>query len=282
MLEQRRGKIDGRVLKRKCPKEYRQEFEQIVQGKFELLSEYEKAAQRVKIRHVECGTEFEVSPTIFIKRPVCRACHDKNKRLNPEEYKARFERNFKGVFELATVYTRHKDPLQIRHTECGTVFKIMPLQVMTNLQCPACKRPEVTETFFMEKLKNDMYRDYEISYEEYAENKPVRIKHKECGERFEEYPGVFLKEPSCPACEKDYIDDQSFKKKIEERYQGRFKVLNRFRGYQYPICVQHTDPNCLKYSYPYATNFSNGKYRCPHCEAKGCIKNAIVTKEERV
>lgn len=269
-MEQKGIKVaDGRQARRKTPEAYRHTFEESVGEEYLLLSDYEKASQRVIVQHRTCGSEFKVMPLIFIKRPGCRCCDNQRKRLDPDIYKQRFEQNLGKQFELVDVYTRQKDPLRVRHLACGTVFSILPVQVISNLHCPICKKDHLeSEAFFLEALEKEKYQGYQVSYDHYQEDQVVQIKHIECGHQFEEYPGVFLKKPSCPACEKDYLEQTSFQLKIKDRYQGRFEILSSFRGYQYPVCVRHTDPNCLKYSYPFATNLSTGKYRCPHCETR--------------
>lgn len=263
-------KIDGRRARRKDPKVYRAEFEASVGKEFELVSEYTKSSEHVTVRHHLCGSEFKALPSAFVKQPACRHCDRQRRRLNPDIFEERFNQNLGGSFELISPYTRQSDPIQIRHLKCGEIFNIAPKQITTRVQCPTCRKKEskLSEDTFLERLQAERYQGYQISYQTYAEEKAVQIKHLECGEVFMEHPGVFLKKPNCPACEKDYVDDESFKTKIQERYKGKFDLISTFRGYQYPICVQHTDSNCLKYAYPFATNFSTGHFRCPHCESR--------------
>lgn len=263
--------LDGRSARRKDPKVYRQTFEDAIGEEYELVTEYERASQPIRVRHRPCGHEFEAFPATFIQRPNCRHCKKKAHHLNPKVFEARFQRNQTEEYVLLDEYTRGRIPVTVQHVTCGEVFKVMPAQTVYPLKCPTCRleKGRLTEDIFLERLTLETYQTYDVYYEVFKEEQAVKIKHQTCGNTFEEYPGVFLRKPCCPHCEKTPTQSESFEQNIEERYAGRFKVLSQFRGYQHPVCVQHMNPDCLRYSYPYATNLSAGHYRCPYCEARG-------------
>ena len=64
----------------KTPQEYNSEFISVANGKFKLITPYEKSTKKVKIYHNECGESFEIIPGQFLKDPRCSICEKNKKR----------------------------------------------------------------------------------------------------------------------------------------------------------------------------------------------------------
>ena len=59
---------------RKNPDEFKKEFENLVNGEYELLSDYTKSCETVKIKHVTCGNIFNMRPNNFLSGQRCPVC----------------------------------------------------------------------------------------------------------------------------------------------------------------------------------------------------------------
>lgn len=262
-------KEDGRRAKRMAPDVYQTLFDEHLKGEYQLLTPYVKSTQQILVRHNRCGEEFLVFPSLFIRHPGCRTCYIQKQRLTPEAFKERFDQKLGNQFELKSPYVRSKDKITVQHRVCEKEFQIYPNQINHQLRCPFCKKQSFeSETHFLATIDNEAYQSYHVAYQTYQEDQPVQLTHTICGKTFEEYPGIFAKKPYCPHCDAPRANEERFRNRMEGLYQGKYAILNQFKGYIYPLLVQHQDPRCMKYSYPMATNFSTGRYRCPHCEGR--------------
>ena len=91
---------------RKSPYQFKKEFDELVDGEYELLSDYIKANKKVKILHKKCGNVYEATPNSFFngtRCPICRCSKGELKIRNFldeqnifYEYQKRFD-NLVGI-----------------------------------------------------------------------------------------------------------------------------------------------------------------------------------------
>lgn len=60
--------------KPKTPEKYKGEFYEKANGKFELLTEYEKSTKKVDVYCKNCKSEFPINPSYFLRDPRCPEC----------------------------------------------------------------------------------------------------------------------------------------------------------------------------------------------------------------
>lgn len=133
---------------------------------YELLSEYVLSNQKIKIKHIVCGTIFEMKPNNFLQGQGCPECSKKiislkNARTD-EEYKKLIEELYGNEFLIASKYTRAIEKIDIIHNICGNKFSITA-QSMLNTDynhCPFCDYSSKGEQRIIDYLDSFMKNRY--------------------------------------------------------------------------------------------------------------------------
>jgi len=171
---------------------------------------YQNARQKVKIKHICCGTEWDVSISKFMNngsRCPNVSCFTE-KRVSHLRKEHVFFQKIQNDYELLDkdfVYTSKKERVWLKHKKCGHVFNPIIGNINRGLSiCPKCKvdnRKDRTH----EKVIGLF--DKETEYVLLEENSQIKsedkicVKHKKCGAVF--YPTAHnFKDRSsrCPKC----------------------------------------------------------------------------------
>jgi len=78
-------------------------------GKYELLSQYTLSVNKVKLRHLMCGSEYEVTPGQFIQGSRCPRCQSSKGEMKVELYLRENKYEFKPQYRFGDC--RYKRPL---------------------------------------------------------------------------------------------------------------------------------------------------------------------------
>ena len=143
--------LDGRrcpmctKTKFKTPEEYQQDFNKVSNGEFELLTPYERATKKVKVKHINCKEKdniFEISPSYFLRDNRCPNCQKSKAgaKKNTEIFKAQTYDLYGTEFEVVSEYVSSDTPLIVRH-ECGTEKKVVPsIFLAGKYSCVNCRK----------------------------------------------------------------------------------------------------------------------------------------------
>jgi len=126
----------------KTPEQYKKEFMEVANGKFELLDEYQRATVKIKIKHNECNQIFEISPSSFLRDNRCSIC-EKNKLGNKkttESFKAEVKEIFGDEFVVVSEYEGSAKPIEVAH-KCGTKKTVIPsIFLAKKYSCAKCRK----------------------------------------------------------------------------------------------------------------------------------------------
>ncbi|MFW5962011.1 MAG: hypothetical protein ACOCQR_00165 [bacterium] len=208
-------------LERMSNKDFEEKIKELTGDEYTLVSEFENQNTQVILRHNECGKEWAVYPNNFIhKGSRCLHCSGK-KRKTGKEFQAELDELFDGEYQLVDKqfrvekadgsideyfgkYYNNSQPVKIKHIidECGETFEATPLYLLQNRpECPECKdrnfRAKLTR-----KLGKTFFEEFELLNKYKNDKMRLKIKHKKCGEVFEETPlQLAYGDGECPFCD---------------------------------------------------------------------------------
>lgn len=129
-------------LKRKSHIEFLKECKHLVSEEYTVLSEYIATHIHVQMRHNDCGNEFTVMPSNFLKGKGCPKC--KGKRISMAKTKTHdefVERVFQLVgneYKVIGSYEKARKKILMQHTICGHTYQVTPSHFVTGTRCPYC------------------------------------------------------------------------------------------------------------------------------------------------
>ena len=152
------GKKSNYINIIKTPQQFEEEFSQLSNGEYELLSTYHRSAEKVNIRHTTCGCEFKMTPNKFLSGQRCPNC-----RINKKKSQKEFEEDvynlygdeFTIVGEFINTYTK----IDIRHNKCGHIINVKPSDFLgKKTYCKYCNQSALES--LIEKALSELNIEY--------------------------------------------------------------------------------------------------------------------------
>jgi len=157
----------------KSHKEFVAEVDAISNSKYKVLSEYEGAGRKLKLKHIVCEHEFPMTPANFLKGKRCPLCAktkrwDTRGRKSTSEYKKELEYTFGLEFSLLSEFVNTSTKVLIRHNNCGEKRWVYPSSIMKNGGCPRCKESKGEKAIanFLNLRSVEYIRQKPIKYSE--------------------------------------------------------------------------------------------------------------------
>lgn len=120
--------------------EFKMIFNKISKGEYTLLSKYINDSTKIKVRHNNCGYEYKVRPSFFIrKNSRCPKCANNIKKTLSEFKKEVYELVGDEYKIIGKKYINNKTPIKIKHMKCGYEYKVRPENFLLGNRCPKCK-----------------------------------------------------------------------------------------------------------------------------------------------
>lgn len=172
------------------------------EGRYYLVSEYEKADKRIQLMHEDCGEIYKTTLNHFTYDG--RRCPCEHKKKKADKFAAKFNKEANGEYTQLTSYESVHKKIGIRHNECGHEYYTEPNSWNRGTRCPNCfgHRRKTTEEF--SKEVQDLSRgEYKLKDGEKYINNSTNIKfhHVEgCGYVYEATPKDFRRGNRCPVC----------------------------------------------------------------------------------
>lgn len=112
------------VKKKYSTEEFQEKSNKIHNNEYEITGEYINSHTLIKIRHIECNSEFYQLPHNHInsksKCPICSKSHKKSK----DEFQEESNRIYYNQYELLSEYKTSRDKVKLKHLKCGKEFEI--------------------------------------------------------------------------------------------------------------------------------------------------------------
>jgi len=209
-------------------------------------------------------------------------------KINKEDFEKRLNEMYNGKFTLVN-YTNYGTPCEIKHTKCGNIFTIRPINIIDRIHEDKCKHCGLSNAIgkkTLEQFKNDVKEkfgdDYTILGNEYINNKTkILTRHNLCNTEFMISPNSLLynKNP-CPNCcyklrkSPNIKTTESFKREVKE-IDPDYEFLGEYINNKYKSLFKHL--TCGNEFEMRPNDFQQG-YRCPHC-SKGTNKKVNLIEK---
>lgn len=181
---------------------------------YEFLTPYKGFKNKIKVRHKECGYEFEAKPGNLIqkslKHPVCVNCLRNNHKMTTEKYQKKLD-DFFGIdksYDVLEDFIDINTAIKHRCRICNYEWKTSPANIYGGLYgktrvCPSCNnmiREDFNELTYQERLIK--INSPLICLENYV-NRDTKIKHMctNCGYKWLVAPdNILTHKTGCPKC----------------------------------------------------------------------------------
>lgn len=180
---------------------------------YKYLGGYTNSHAKVKLKHLTCGTTFEMVAGNFSTGHGCPVCArtSANKKLSTTRGSAFLDWIAKsdGEYVLASRYTNSRTPVRVFHRTCGRVFSRIPCTIwgksFSGELCTLCSKDNENKkkTYSVEQANKRLRAvnpEYEFLSYTGAGNDAV-IRHTVCGNSFNGKGSYFLLgDGHCPFC----------------------------------------------------------------------------------
>lgn len=134
------------------PEEFEARFTLNLSEKFELLSSYHRVHEKIKVRGILCGHEFEVEPNAIMRKGYgCPKCAI-NAKQDTSMFKEIVSLVDEGSYLLVSQYVNNTTKVSIKHLVCGNTYQATPKDFKNGNRCPIC-RSSKGEMLIAEVLK---------------------------------------------------------------------------------------------------------------------------------
>lgn len=185
--------------------EFKQQVYKLVGNEYKVLGEYKKAKSKILMKHIKCGTEFEVTPDKFKHGTRCPKCMKEKKfkalTMTIDEFKQRVYKIYGDEYRILGSYVNGHTPIKVKHLVCGKTYTVIPSDLLRNHYCRYCignVRSNTKE--FKQKVKNLVGDEYTVLGKYTNSITPILMKHNRCKYEFKITPAKFLSGRRCSAC----------------------------------------------------------------------------------
>ena len=253
---------------------FKDEFNATSNNEYELLSEYKRYSEKVKVKHILCGHEYFVTPNKWLAGRRCPKCFGP-KKFSYNDFYEKFKNTANDEYELLTTsYKNVFEKVKVKHILCGHEYFVTPNKWLAGRRCPKCaiknnanKYRKSNDEFINNFNKSSDSSDY-ILLSNYINSKTkIKIQHTTCNSIYEVTPEKWLAGRRCPYCSKNKKKTtESFIKEYETLQHGtEYTLLEGYINNHTNIKFMHTTCNTIFEQSP--NRFLNGRM-CPKCTYK--------------
>lgn len=206
--------------KKKTDEEYREDFNRISKGEFELLSTYIGADKPIEVKHNVCGDIRTVrADKLYTKHGIgCLKCTNSRQTKTAETFNKELLEATSGEFLLVGPYINNKTKVLIKHRECGKTFEPYPNNIIKNKNCIYCNPTGTKKS--PEKFREEVaYRleEYTLLTEYESIRKKIKVLHNSCGNIWEVGPRYFMIGDNCPYCNHSSKGETTVRKVLKDK-----------------------------------------------------------------
>jgi len=232
----------------KVSKNFVKTFDELYGDRYDFLGLCEGGI-KFKVRHKECGYEWDTYPCNFIKMlkngKKCPDCSGKP-RYTTETFNKKLDKIYKGEYSFITEYKGAFTSGVFIHNKCGCKWEDEPHNFLYfGGRCPKCYgyknagknnhkpldknvKNYLPEKDFLKTLKKLYGKEYKLTGVYSGSFRDTQFQHTVCGHPFIAKPRDLLNDPfCCPFCYS--------KVSKGELYIRRYLIKNNFK-YDYQYC----------------------------------------------
>lgn len=187
--------------KKRTHEEFKEEFDDMSKGHYELIGTFEKLDKKVEVKHNVCGKTFYIAPHHFFNGRGCPHCF-KKERKTTKQFKQEANDATSGEYSVLSEYKNAMTKILIRHNKCGHEWKVVPNKFLhSNSRCPMCSSTaRKTQEKFEQEVFDLVGNEYAVLSDYINSNEHIKMKHNSCGHVWNITPASFLSGTRCPVC----------------------------------------------------------------------------------
>lgn len=225
------------------PEDFEEEFDGVSQGRYEQLDRYRRNIEKIRIRHLECGEVFPMTPKSFLQGQGCPECFG-NKTKTTEEFSREVDELTDGEFTLESEYVNNRTLVTLRHIDCGRSYPVIPKDFLRGNRCPHCKQSKG------ERMVREILDKHQIDYD-------IEKAYRDLTSRYQKLPFDF------------YLPEYN----VLIEYDGiqHFKEVQHFGGIKKLRSQRRRDALKNKYAYKNGIGLLRIPYMCSEKESEKII-----------
>lgn len=227
---------------RKLNKEILQErSDEIHNSKYLILGEYKNNSTKIKIKHLECGKEFEQQPGNHLQGKRCLYCFA-TKRDTILDLQNKSNILYNGEYLILGNYVNNQTKILIKHLICNTKFECAPANHRNGKGgCPTCfKTIKKTKEQLQEESNKIHNNEYVILGDYINSDTKIEIKHLVCNSIFVQTPDKHIHNNKCPICfGKNRLSKEILQERSNEKYNNEYTILGNYINNSTHILIKH-------------------------------------------
>lgn len=118
--------------------EFKERFNSINNGEYELLSSYENMKTKIKIKHNKCGCIFEMLPSMFLLGQGCPKCKNLKTTKTHSRFIEEVNEIYGNKFTVLSRYVNSYTKIKIKCNKCGYISEKTPNSLLKGDGCINC------------------------------------------------------------------------------------------------------------------------------------------------
>ncbi|MCM3387320.1 zinc-ribbon domain-containing protein [Ureibacillus chungkukjangi] len=219
------------------------DFNEQSNGEYVILGKYNKYLEKIKIKHLTCGHEYDVTPHNFVKRKRrCPKCYGTRRKTHEEFLIEVFER-YDDKYNVIGEYVNRNIKLIFKHNECGYQWETLPYVFLKSKHgCPKCSgniRKKDTE-YFKEEVYHIVGNEYSVLGDYKSSHENIEMTHNICGHIWYPDANSFLQGTRCPKCNGGVKKTtEQFKEEVFNLVGDEYMVLGEYKNNITRIEINH-------------------------------------------
>lgn len=251
---------------------------------------YKGRYTKITFLHKSCNKTFEASPdNLFRRKNKCPHCSsdaflshmpmtDEALEKKNAIVQAKMDLIYNGEFKFIRINPKDKYTVELQHDKCKKTFIDYRTKLYTNkIVCPHCSDKGNKNNFISISEKIAMYEKrlngkFKILESFTSQKEKIKLQRVSCGHTINRSLNDVLRKTykdSCPECRRlKRLDDLN--KKLDNKYNGRIKVINGIEKYQNNGSnLLFLDNKCgNSFMSSFTKLLSNELVDCPSCNIK--------------
>lgn len=253
--------------------EFIERFKRRSKGEYEYISGYTRMTNKIKVKHLQCGNEFEVVASAFINtKTKCKKCTDKVRAKKVIDNNIDIQKQYvyevtKGEYELIE-YNGLDNKALFLHKKCNNSYSTRFEFFKRGNRCPHCQNQSFKYDInsFNKKYYIDKIKVLKITYP----GPKIDIMCEKCGTFKTVTTSFFKKTYNFNCCKKHEKQLNKNRRKLEKeykekktKYEKQLKLQTKFYKYKKELDDIHNNNILIKeIVYDTQTKF---KVECKQC-----------------
>lgn len=211
------------ISSRKKNSEFINEIYDMYGGEYSLINDYLDSKTHVLMRHNNCGTEWNILPSNFLKGHACPNC-SLIKRANDQRkpshvFIKQVEEIGNSEYIVLEEYINNKTKIKFRHIPCGNVVSISPANFLRGRGCYYCSSSNGERKIFNFLKNNNLDFTQEYCFDDCKYKNVLWFDfYIECENLIIEFHGIQHYEPKEFFGGEKAFKEQRKRDKIKEKY----------------------------------------------------------------